>query len=395
MPEPEGAAQQSPPGRGWGPGRGRRRPPWWPEDEAWPPPGWGRGGPPGAAAWGPPGGWRPMRRRFLARVALFVALLVLTASAGATLVFIVLSSALGDLAGGSHPWLLALVLLLLVVLVAGGARRAAAPIGDLIEAAGRVEAGDYATRVPEQGPRELRGLSRAFNAMASRLESNERQRRQLLADVSHELRTPLSVVQGNLEGLLDGVYPADAEHLTSLLEETRTLSRLVDDLRTLSLAEAGQLRLHPEATDLAALVRDTLTGLRGQAEQTGVRLGATIPDDLPALEIDPTRTREVLTNLVGNALRHTSSGGSIDVRVARESPARVEVEVADTGEGMPPDVVARVFERFYRGPVSRGSGLGLPIARELVVAQGGEISAESAQGKGTTIRFTLPNQSVG
>lgn len=346
-------------------------------------------------SWGPPNGWRPMRRRFLARVALFVALLVLIASAGATLVFIVLSSALGDLAGGSHPWLLALVLLLLVVLVAGGARRAAAPIGDLIEAAGRVEAGDYATRVTEQGPRELRGLSRAFNAMASRLESNERQRRQLLADVSHELRTPLSVVQGNLEGLLDGVYPADAEHLTSLLEETRTLSRLVDDLRTLSLAEAGQLRLHPEATDLAALVRDTLTGFRGQAEQAGVRLEATLPADLPALEIDPIRTREVLTNLVGNALRHTASGGSIDVRVAQGSPTTLEVEVADTGEGMAPDVVARVFERFYRGPGSRGSGLGLPIARELVVAQGGEISAVSAEGKGTTISFTLPTKAAG
>jgi len=336
-----------------------------------------------------------MRRRFLARVALFVALLVLIASAGATLVFIALSSVLGGLANGSDPWLLAIMLLLIVVLVAGGARRAAAPIGDLIEAAGRVEAGDYAARVPEQGPRELRGLSRAFNAMASRLESNERQRRQLLADVSHELRTPLSVVQGNLEGLLDGVYPADAEHLTSLLEETRTLSRLVDDLRTLSLAEAGQLRLHPESTDLGAMVRDTLTVVRGQAEQAGVRLEATIPADLPALEIDPTRTREVLANLVGNALRHTAPGGSIHVRVARRFPTTIEVEVADTGEGMPPDVVARVFERFYRGPGSRGSGLGLPIARELVVAQGGEISAQSAEGTGTTIRFTLPIQAAG
>jgi signal transduction histidine kinase len=336
-----------------------------------------------------------MRRRFLARVAIFVVILVLIAAGGATLLFLALSSLLGGLSGGPHGWLLAAGALLLVVLVAGGARRAAVPIGDLIEAAGRVEAGDYATRVPEQGPRELRGLSRAFNAMASRLEEDERQRRQLLADVSHELRTPLSVIQGNLEGLLDGVYPADAEHLSSLLEESRTLSRLVDDLRTLSLAEAGQLRLHPEATDLGALVRDALTSLRGPADQAGVRLEATIPGDLPALEIDPTRTREVLTNLLGNALRHTPSGGSIDVRVSRSTPSAVEVAVADTGEGMSSEVVAKMFERFYRGPGSRGSGLGLPIARELAVAQGGQISAESTEGAGTTIRFTLPIQPSG
>ena len=319
-----------------------------------------------------------------------MAVLVVIAVSGSALLFVAVSNAVGGFQGGPHGWLIAVGLVVLVVLVAGGARRAAMPLGDLVDAAGRVEAGDYSVRVPERGVRELRGLSRAFNTMASRLDEDEQRRRQLLADVSHELRTPLSVVQGNLEGLLDGVYPADAEHLSSLLEETRTLARLVEDLRTLSLAEAGQLPLHPEPTDLASLVRDTLTGARPQAQRAGVRLEASIPGDLPALEIDPTRTREVLTNLVGNALRHTPSGGSITVRVGPAAAGAVAVEVADTGSGMAPAVVSRVFERFYRGPESQGSGLGLPIARELVVAQGGEISAASTEGAGTTIRFTLP-----
>ncbi len=336
-----------------------------------------------------------MRARFLARVVIFVSILVLIAVGGSTLLFLAIASVLGGLVAGSHGWIIAAGILLLVVLVAGGARRAAMPLGDLIDAAGRVEAGDYGARVPEHGVRELRGLSRAFNTMASRLEEDEQQRRQLLADVSHELRTPLSVIQGNLEALLDGVYPADTAHLSSLLEETRTLSRLVEDLRTLSLAEAGQLRLHREPTDLTALVRDTLNSLRPQAEQAGVTLEPAIDADLPTLEIDPTRTREVLGNLLGNALRHTPVGGEIRVVLSRPSPDVAQVEVTDSGSGMPAETMSRIFERFYRGPASRGSGLGLPIARELVIAQGGEISANSAEGTGTTVRFTLPIPAAG
>ena len=330
-----------------------------------------------------------MRRRFLLRVFLAVSLLVLLAAGGATLVFLLLANLFGGVVGAPHGALLLLGLGVIVVLVAGGARRAAMPIGNLIDAAGRVEAGDYTARVAEEGPRELRGLSRAFNTMASRLDTDEQQRRQLLADVSHELRTPLSVIQGNLEGLIDGVYPTDREHLASLLDETRTLSRLVDDLRTLSLAEAGRLPLHPEPTDLAALVRASTLGVQAQAEQAGIALEERMPPDLPEVEVDPTRTREILANLLANALRHTPRGGRITVRAAQAGSV-VSVEVADTGSGMPPEVSARIFERFYRGPGSSGSGLGLPRARERVVAQGGEISATSAPGVGTTIRFTLP-----
>ena len=355
------------------------RPPWWPAGEAWPPTSWQ----------GPP--WRRMRGRFLARVAIFATLLVLIAVGGATIVFLLLASALGAAVPAPHGALLAILVIIVALLLGGGVRRAAAPIGDLIEAAGRVEDGDYAVRVPERGAREIRGLSRAFNQMASRLEEDAVQRRRLLADVSHELRTPLSVIQGNLEALIDGVHAPDHEHLVALLDSSRTLSRLVDDLRTLSLAESGELRLHREPTDLGQLLRDAVAGFGTAAQAAAITLGVEIPDDLPSLEIDPTRTQQVVGNLLGNALRHTPPGGRITVRASRAAAGRaVAIEVQDSGSGMSPEVAARVFERFFRGPDSSGSGLGLPIARELVVAQGGEISVESREGGGTTMRFTLP-----
>ena len=331
-----------------------------------------------------------MRGRFLARVAIFATLLVFIAVGGATLVFLLLASALGAAVPAPHGALLALLAILVAIILGSGVRRAAAPIGDLIEAAGRVETGDYEVRVPERGAREIRGLARAFNQMAERLEQDAVQRRRLLADVSHELRTPLSVIQGNLEALLDGVHPADHEHLTALLDSSRTLSRLVDDLRTLSLAEAGELRLHREPTDLTQLLRDAIAGFQAAAESAKVTLELEAEEGLPSLEIDPTRTQQVVANLLGNALRHTPAGGRIAVRASRAGPDAVAVEVHDTGTGMSPEVVGRVFDRFFRGPDSTGSGLGLPIARELVMGQGGEIGAASQQGRGTTIRFTLP-----
>jgi len=355
-----------------------QRPPWWPAGETWPPTGWQ----------GPP--WRRMRGRFLARVAIFATLLVFIAVGGATLVFLLLASALGAAVPAPHGGLLAILAIIVALLLGVSVRRAAAPIGDLIEAAGRVEAGDYGVRVPERGAREIRGLARAFNQMAGRLEQDAVQRRRLLADVSHELRTPLSVIQGNLEALLDGVHEPDHDHLASLLDSSRTLSRLVDDLRTLSLAEAGELRLHREPTDLAQLLRDAIAGFRAAAESADVTLQLEVVDDLPILDIDPTRTQQVVANLLSNALRHTPAGGSVSVRASRAGAAQVAVEVQDTGTGMTPEVAGRIFERFFRGPDSGGSGLGLPIARELIVGQGGEISAQSQQGHGTTIRFTLP-----
>jgi signal transduction histidine kinase len=356
----------------------RRRPPWWPEDEAWPPTSW-QSGPP----------WRRLRRRFLLRAAIFAAVLALLAVAGATLLFVLVAGAIGSIVRAPQGGLLAVLLLAVVIAVVAGVRRAAAPLGDLVEAAERIESGDFTARVAERGPREFRGLARAFNEMAARLAADTEQRRRLLADVSHELRTPLSVVQGTLEGLIDGVYPMDRQHVASLLEETRTLARLIDDLRTLSLAEAGELPLHREPTDLGALVAELVAAHRAVADAAGVSLDVSIEPALPAVDLDPTRIREVIGNLIDNALRHTPAGGAVRVSVVRAA-AGFGLEVTDTGDGMPPEVAARVFERFYRGPGSAGSGLGLPIARELVAAHGGTIEVRSQPAKGTTIRVSLP-----
>jgi signal transduction histidine kinase len=225
--------------------------------------------------------------------------------------------------------------------------------------------------------------------MSARLEEIEQQRQSSLADVSHELRTPLAVIQGNVEALLDGVYPADAEHLEPILEATRDLERLIDDLRTLSLAEANRLVLHREPTHLATLLSEVAAGYRSQAELAGIQLSVSVAEAVPVMDVDPSRLREVVANLVANALRHTPSGGSVDI-AARLVGNEVEVTVRDTGSGMEPDELDRIFERFYRSPDSPGSGLGLSIARDLVQAHGGAIMATSEPGRSTTIRFTLP-----
>jgi signal transduction histidine kinase len=292
--------------------------------------------------------------------------------------------------GALLPFLLVVVIL---ALIARFVRRAGAPVGDLIEAAGRVEAGEVGAKVRERGPSEVRSLARAFNAMTTRLEETEEARRRLLADVSHELRTPLTVMQGTLEGMLDGLYPVDEEHLAPVLEETRVLARLVEDLRTLSLSEAGNLRLHREPTDLARLVEDVVAGHRVSADAAGVSLSSEAAPALPVLEVDPARIRQVVGNLVANALRFTPPGGSIAV-TASSTPRGAAVTVRDTGGGMEPDAVEHAFDRFYRSPSSPGSGLGLPIARNLVEAHGGRIEIESAPGRGTEVRFTLPAASV-
>ncbi len=208
--------------------------------------------------------------------------------------------------------------------------------------------------------------------------------------MTHELRTPLTVIQGNLEGLLDGLYPRDDAHLAALLDETRVLSRLVEDLRTLSLAEAGALKLQMEPTDLPTLLGEAAASFRAQAAAAGVALAVECAPDLPLLDIDPVRIREVVSNLVANALRYTPPGGRVRVACAAEG-AGVAVTVSDTGRGIAPADLPHVFDRFYKSADSRGSGLGLAIAKNLVAAHGGEIAAHSAgvDGEGTTVRFTL------
>jgi signal transduction histidine kinase len=299
----------------------------------------------------------------------------------------------GILSGAESPspalWIPLALLLVLVLFIFVALRLVALPLGDLIEAAHQVEAGDLSPRVPERGSRELRSLSRAFNAMLGRLQQSEVTRRKLLADVTHELRTPVAVLQGNLEALVDGVYPADAEHLTPLVEETQVLSRLIDDLRTLSLAESGALELHREATDLSVLVGDVLTSFRAEADAAGVALRAEVAEDMPLVEVDPLRLREVLVNLVGNGLRHTPRDGEVRVEVSLTNDI-LRLSVGDNGSGIAAADLPHIFERFYKSSDSRGSGLGLAIARNLVRAHGGEIIAESSPGAGTTIRIAIP-----
>lgn len=333
---------------------------------------------------------RAMRRQFFLRFGILIALMFGFSCAIFTLVVSLISNWLGA-NGTINPVSVIVVVFIFAGLsqVGRAFRSFAMPFGDLVEASSRVADGDYSARVRERGPREVRSLARAFNSMAERLHASDQTRRAMLADVTHELRTPLTVIQGNLEGLIDGVYPRDDAHLTPILEETRVLSRLIDDLRTLALAESGALKLQKEPTDLATLTSETVASFRAQADAAGIELRAEVAAEMPAIELDPARIREVLENLIANALHYTPRGGTICVRCAIED-RRAVVSVSDSGAGIPPDELPHIFERFYKSRDSRGTGLGLAIAKNLVAAHGGEISAQSEPGAGTRIQFSLP-----
>lgn len=340
-----------------------------------------------------------MRGRFMWRIGALIVFIFFMAVTAGTIGFWLIASLIGAYGDAHFPfWPLRIpfglafgIAIVLFILALRTFRRTAAPVGDLLEAAGRVEAGDYTVRVTERGTREVRALVRAFNAMVTRLQANERQRRDLLADVTHELRTPLTVIQGNLEGLLDGVYPRDDAHLSMILDETRVFSRLVEDLRTLAQAESGTLKLQREVTDLAILIAETVAPFAAEADEAGVMLSTDVQPDVPALSIDPVRIRAVIANLLINALRYTPAGGKIVVGAELDgAQQRVAIMVTDTGQGISADMLPHIFDRFYKSSDSRGSGLGLAIAKYIVTAHGGDISAASEVGKGTTIRFTLP-----
>jgi two-component system OmpR family sensor kinase/two-component system sensor histidine kinase BaeS len=281
-------------------------------------------------------------------------------------------------------------------------RGVATPLADVMAAADAVASGDLGARVPvpEQGPDAFSNLAKSFNRMAEALEGSDQQRRNLTADVAHELRNPLHIIQGNLEGILDGVYEPTEEHVVATLEETRLLSRLVEDLRTLSLAEAGELLLRSEVVDVAELLADVRTSFSGQVEAAGLHLHLDVEGDPPTIIGDVGRLEQVLSNLVANAVRHTPAGGSIRLR-ATDTGQGVRITVEDTGQGIPAEDLPYVFGRFWRGDRSRshtrgagGSGLGLAIARQLVEAHGGHIDVESELGKGTTFAIELPSESA-
>jgi signal transduction histidine kinase len=269
------------------------------------------------------------------------------------------------------------------------------PIQKLTSAAQKIANGDLQQRIVTQSQDEIGTLATAFNQMADSLAQHEELRHNLIADVAHELRTPLTILQGNLEAMLDGVLPTTPEEIAVLRDETALLTRLVADLRLLSLAEAGQLKLEYVKTNPAELVTRAVEPFRLEGQAKQIEITVTIESNLPQINVDVDRMTQILRNLLSNALRHTPEAGKVSVTCKRESSLGLLITVSDTGEGIAPDDLPYVFDRFYRADKSRsrasgGSGIGLAIVKQLVEAHGGKVWAESQLGQGTTFKFTLP-----
>jgi signal transduction histidine kinase len=268
------------------------------------------------------------------------------------------------------------------------------PLRRLTAASQAIAAGDLSARAPVRGQDEVAQLAASFNQMAESLAQAEDARQNQTADIAHELRTPLTVLQGTLEAMLDGVYPTDRENLRAALTQTRTLARLVDDLRLLALADAGQLHLQKTSLDLGGFLQRVVEAHRPQAQEQKIALALDAPSVLPSILADPDRLAQVMGNLLSNALRYTPEGGQIIVR-AMDREAKVLVAVADDGPGVRAEDLPHLFDRFWRGDPARrqvtgGSGLGLAIARHIVEAHGGRLWAEPTAGGGLTVALSLP-----
>ena len=284
-----------------------------------------------------------------------------------------------------------LIGLLLVSLIS---QRMLGSVRSLTAASRKMSAGDLSQRVPEGSRDEVGQLARTFNAMAGQLENAERQRRNMVADVAHELRTPLSNIQGYVEAVRDGVLEPDRLTIGTIHQQVLYLADLVEDLRLLTETEADDFRLSREPGSLVETVRESVDGARAKAEARGVVLSVDLPAGSPMITVDRTRISQVVGNLLDNAVRHTPTGGRVTVAVA-VGQSMASVTVADSGEGIPADVLPFVFDRFYRADPSRsratgGAGLGLTIARKLVEAHGGSIRVESEAGQGASFTFDLP-----
>lgn len=321
---------------------------------------------------------------------------------GATVGFLrVVTPGSAQLAGAEQVFLdrinLAVLTGAAIALLMGGivgvllARTLAAPLGQVSAAASAIAAGDLSQRAPERGTAETEALARSFNQMAENLEQAEQLRRNLLADVAHELRTPLTVIQGNLQALLDGVYPLERAEIAILFDETRLLSRLVADLCELAQAEAGQLQLNLGPVNAAAVLAQTVDSFALLAQENQVDLHLDASAELPLILADPDRLAQVVRNLIANAVRHAAPGGHVHV-TGQPLAGRLRISVADDGPGIPAVDLPHVFDRFWRGDPARrrdgsGSGLGLAIAKTLVEAQGGQIGVTSGPGRGTEFWF--------
>jgi two-component system, OmpR family, sensor histidine kinase BaeS len=269
------------------------------------------------------------------------------------------------------------------------------PMRQLSLSARRIAEGDLAQRVKNKGDDEIGEVAVAFNSMAEQLEKKEKSRKQLLADVAHELRNPLSIVQGNLEAWLDGVITPTPGQIASVYDETVLLNRLITDLRELSLAEAGQLKLHLEQTDIKELIEAEVTAFQPRSQEKEVSISFNIAEGISSLNIDRDRIKQVLHNLLENALRYTSSGGSVSVKAEKDGDRMVRISVADTGSGIDAVDLPNVFDHFYKADKSRhraygNTGIGLALVKNYVELHGGKVRVESEAGKGSTFYFTLP-----
>lgn len=268
------------------------------------------------------------------------------------------------------------------------------PLHALAGAARQIAAGDLSARIQRPRNDEIGQVGQAFNSMADNLAQSESARRNMIADIAHELRNPLGAIQGQLEAMLDGVFPITPAEIASLHEDTLLLTRLVDDLRDLALADAGQLQVERRPTDLGELARRVAATFAAQTAESGVALNVEVAGVVQA-NVDPLRIEQVLRNLIGNALRYTPRGAGVRIQVACADGKSAIVRVVDTGSGISRDDLPHVFERFWRGDKSRarsagGAGLGLAIAKQLILAHNGSIGVESEPGKGATFWFTVP-----
>jgi signal transduction histidine kinase len=269
------------------------------------------------------------------------------------------------------------------------------PMRQLSLSARKIAEGDLAQRIKNKGDDEIGEVAVAFNSMAEQLEKKEKSRKQLLADVAHELRNPLSIVQGNLEAWLDGVITPTPGQIASVYDETVLLNRLITDLRELSLAEAGQLKLHLEQTDLKELIEAEVTAFNARSQEKGVALDLNVSGSLPGINVDRDRIKQVLHNLLENALRYTPSGGSVSVKAEMGKDKEVIISVTDTGSGIEAVDLPNVFDHFYKADKSRhraygNTGIGLALVKNYVELHGGKVWVESEPGKGSAFYFTLP-----
>jgi signal transduction histidine kinase len=272
--------------------------------------------------------------------------------------------------------------------------RILSPVKALTSAARQFGKGDFSYRVPYEGKGEIGELARSFNSMAENLEKNEQLRRNMVADVAHELRTPISNLKGYLEAISDGIVQPDEKTIRSLNEEASSLTNLVTDLQELTLADSGKLKIARQPEDISKLVQENVIAIQTKAVNKNITISSDLPEVLPLVDIDAQRIKQVLNNLLDNAVAHTPSGGSIKI-TSQQKDNILYISVIDTGEGILPEYLPKIFDRFYRVGKSRtratgGSGLGLTIAKQLVEAHGGNIGVTSELGKGSTFTFSLP-----